>query len=203
MHKVTAEHIAYSAVHACYSLTSHKKWKQHDGVFDYTDFYYRILNFLTFKVDKKWHHSLYSYLNSPVHLPSPEHDTSAPPPPVPAHSSITPDPSPPPQFRHGGRQQDPPAQPTASGSPLTDLGNNNRDDHHTTTDPPQHTHKKAKTTQGATVSFNKAPAKKKGRKSLTELGYHLSPIFAMDLDSLIPFIALYPVSAVIACEVYH
>ncbi|KAI6096852.1 hypothetical protein F5141DRAFT_1011646, partial [Pisolithus sp. B1] len=63
MCKVTAEHITYSAVHARYSLTSCKKWKQHDGMFDYTDFYYRILNFLTFKVDKKWCHSLYSYLN--------------------------------------------------------------------------------------------------------------------------------------------
>ncbi|KAI6043557.1 hypothetical protein EDC04DRAFT_2600026 [Pisolithus marmoratus] len=63
MCEVTAEHIAYSAVHACYSLTLHEKWKQHDSIFDYADFYYRILNFLTCKANKKWHQSLYSYLN--------------------------------------------------------------------------------------------------------------------------------------------
>ncbi|KAL4076478.1 hypothetical protein V8B97DRAFT_1913354 [Scleroderma yunnanense] len=63
MHEVTAEHIAYSTVHACYSLTSHKKWKQHDGIFDYADFYYQILTFLMSKADEKWHESLDKYLN--------------------------------------------------------------------------------------------------------------------------------------------
>ncbi|KAI6042973.1 hypothetical protein EDC04DRAFT_2600612 [Pisolithus marmoratus] len=53
----------FELIQARYSLTSHEKWKQHDSVFDYTDFYYRILNFLTCKADKKWCQSLYSYLN--------------------------------------------------------------------------------------------------------------------------------------------
>ncbi|KAI5988883.1 hypothetical protein EDC04DRAFT_2614466 [Pisolithus marmoratus] len=53
----------FELIQARYSLTSHEKWKQHDSVFDYADFYYRILNFLTCKANKKWCQSLYSYLN--------------------------------------------------------------------------------------------------------------------------------------------
>ena len=48
---------------ARFGLSSCEKWKQHDGIFDYADFYYRIMNFLMFKADNKWHKALYSYLN--------------------------------------------------------------------------------------------------------------------------------------------
>ena len=48
---------------ARFGISSREKWKQHDGNFDYADFYYRIVNFLTSKADVKWCKSLYSYLN--------------------------------------------------------------------------------------------------------------------------------------------
>jgi len=48
---------------AHFGLSSCEKWKQHDGIFHYADFYYRIMNFLMFKADNKWCKALYSYLN--------------------------------------------------------------------------------------------------------------------------------------------
>ncbi|KAG1889700.1 uncharacterized protein F5891DRAFT_892818, partial [Suillus fuscotomentosus] len=43
---VEAEHIAYAAVQACFTISSLNKWKDWDALFYYTDFYTRIVNLI-------------------------------------------------------------------------------------------------------------------------------------------------------------
>ncbi|KAG1734395.1 uncharacterized protein EDB91DRAFT_1084055 [Suillus paluster] len=63
MKEVRAEHIAYVAVQARFAISSLEKWKDHDGLFYYTDFYTRIVNLIWGRKDKGWVNSLLGHYN--------------------------------------------------------------------------------------------------------------------------------------------
>ncbi|KAG1718019.1 uncharacterized protein EDB91DRAFT_1067055 [Suillus paluster] len=79
MKEVRAEHIAYAAVQVSFSfadltysvcilqarfaISSLEKWKDHDGLFYYTDFYTRIVNLILGRKDKGWVNSLLGHYN--------------------------------------------------------------------------------------------------------------------------------------------
>ncbi|KAG1749520.1 hypothetical protein EDB19DRAFT_2036458 [Suillus lakei] len=63
MKEVGAEHIAYAAVQARFAISSLEKWKDHDGLFYYTDFYTRIVNLIWVRKDKGWVDSLLGHYN--------------------------------------------------------------------------------------------------------------------------------------------
>ncbi|KAG1718813.1 uncharacterized protein EDB91DRAFT_1089765 [Suillus paluster] len=52
MKEVGAEHIAYAAVQARFAISSLEKWKDHDGLFYYTNFYTRIVNLIRGRKDE-------------------------------------------------------------------------------------------------------------------------------------------------------
>ncbi|KAG1738252.1 hypothetical protein EDB19DRAFT_2025453 [Suillus lakei] len=63
MKEVGAEPIAYAAVQARFAISSLEKWKDHDGLFYYTDFYTRIVNLIQVRKDKGWVDSLPGHYN--------------------------------------------------------------------------------------------------------------------------------------------
>ncbi|KAG1744757.1 hypothetical protein EDB19DRAFT_1826902 [Suillus lakei] len=63
MKEVRAEHIAYAAVQARFAISSLEKWKDHDGLFYYTDFYTRIVNLIRARKDEGWVDSLLGHYN--------------------------------------------------------------------------------------------------------------------------------------------
>ncbi|KAG1772844.1 hypothetical protein EV702DRAFT_1201306 [Suillus placidus] len=63
MKEVGAEHIAYAAVQARFAISSLEKWKDHDGLFYYTDFYTRIVNLIRGRKDEGWVDSLLGHYN--------------------------------------------------------------------------------------------------------------------------------------------
>ncbi|KAG1722129.1 hypothetical protein EDB19DRAFT_2044134 [Suillus lakei] len=63
MKEVGAEHIAYAVVQARFAISSLEKWKDHDGLFYYTDFYTRIVNLIRARKDKGWVDSLLGHYN--------------------------------------------------------------------------------------------------------------------------------------------
>jgi hypothetical protein len=81
MFEVEAEHLAYAAVQvkcillstfftysvcagqACFAISSLDKWKDKDGLFNYTDFYYRITRLIRERKDGEWVDSLLGYYN--------------------------------------------------------------------------------------------------------------------------------------------
>ncbi|KAG1750377.1 uncharacterized protein EDB91DRAFT_1078427 [Suillus paluster] len=68
MKEVGAEHIAYAAVQSVFyrlalPLSSLEKWKDHDGLFYYTDFYTRIVNLIRGRKDEEWVNSLLGHYN--------------------------------------------------------------------------------------------------------------------------------------------
>lgn len=63
MKEVGAEHIAYAAVQARFAISSLEKWKDHDGLFYYTNFYTRIVNLIRGRKDEGWVDSLLGYYN--------------------------------------------------------------------------------------------------------------------------------------------
>ncbi|KAG2135979.1 hypothetical protein DEU56DRAFT_755365 [Suillus clintonianus] len=63
MKEVGAEHIAYAAVQARFAISSLEKWKDHDGLFYYTDFYTRIVNLIRGRKDEGWVNSLLGHYN--------------------------------------------------------------------------------------------------------------------------------------------
>ncbi|KIK44431.1 hypothetical protein CY34DRAFT_23093 [Suillus luteus UH-Slu-Lm8-n1] len=56
-------HIAYAAVQAHFAIGSLEKWKDHDGLFYYTDFYTRIVNLICGRKDEGWVNSLLGHYN--------------------------------------------------------------------------------------------------------------------------------------------
>jgi hypothetical protein len=80
MSVVEAEHIAYAAVQvrfllsymfsflvstcqAHFGISSLDKWKDKDGLFHYSDFYYRITRLIRERRDGEWVNSLLAYFN--------------------------------------------------------------------------------------------------------------------------------------------
>ncbi|KAG1764281.1 hypothetical protein EV702DRAFT_1205055 [Suillus placidus] len=63
MKEVGAEHITYAVVQACFAISSLEKWKDHDSLFYYTDFYTRIVNLIQGRKDKGWVDSLLGHYN--------------------------------------------------------------------------------------------------------------------------------------------
>ncbi|KAG1721734.1 hypothetical protein EDD22DRAFT_962429 [Suillus occidentalis] len=63
MKEVGAEHITYAAVQARFAISSLEKWKDHDGLFYYTDFYTRIVNLIRGRKDEGWVNSLLGHYN--------------------------------------------------------------------------------------------------------------------------------------------
>ncbi|KAG2127288.1 uncharacterized protein EDB93DRAFT_1109329 [Suillus bovinus] len=63
MSTVEAEHIAYAAVQAHFGISSLDKWKDKDGLFHYSDFYYRITRLIRERRDGEWVDSLLAYFN--------------------------------------------------------------------------------------------------------------------------------------------
>ncbi|KAG2747050.1 hypothetical protein P692DRAFT_20736726, partial [Suillus brevipes Sb2] len=63
MSTVEAEHIAYAAVQARFGISSLDKWKDKDGLFVYSDFYYRITRLIRERRDGEWVDSLLAYFN--------------------------------------------------------------------------------------------------------------------------------------------
>ncbi|KAG1732695.1 uncharacterized protein EDB91DRAFT_1251737 [Suillus paluster] len=63
MKEVGAEHITYAAVQARFAISSLEKWKDHDGLFYYTNFYTRIVNLIRGRKDEGWVNSLLGHYN--------------------------------------------------------------------------------------------------------------------------------------------
>ncbi|KAG1738535.1 hypothetical protein EDB19DRAFT_1983178 [Suillus lakei] len=68
MKEVGAEHIAYAAVQCVFyrlrfAISLLEKWKDHDGLFYYTDFYTRIVNLIRARKDEGWVDSLLGHYN--------------------------------------------------------------------------------------------------------------------------------------------
>ncbi|KAH0828885.1 hypothetical protein J3R83DRAFT_2279, partial [Lanmaoa asiatica] len=66
MQQVEAEHIAYAAIQAQFIILSAKKWNDQDGLFNYPDYYYRIIYLIREMKDRKWADELLSYYNEYV-----------------------------------------------------------------------------------------------------------------------------------------
>ncbi|KAI6032142.1 hypothetical protein PISMIDRAFT_114962 [Pisolithus microcarpus 441] len=63
MAHVEAYHIAYAAVHAHFSICSQDKFTEVDGQFSFSEFYYRIIDFIINNEDEAWVEELTSHHN--------------------------------------------------------------------------------------------------------------------------------------------
>ncbi|KAG1728048.1 uncharacterized protein EDB91DRAFT_1060800 [Suillus paluster] len=63
MTRVDAEHIAYTFVQACMSISSRNNWQATDGNYNYHDTYYRIIKAIRDPFDQEWADSLLKWWN--------------------------------------------------------------------------------------------------------------------------------------------
>ncbi|KAF8546264.1 hypothetical protein OG21DRAFT_1427548, partial [Imleria badia] len=66
MQQVEVEHIAYAAIQARFIILSAEKWTDQDALFNYQDYYYRIICLIRETKDQKWASELLSYYNKYV-----------------------------------------------------------------------------------------------------------------------------------------
>ncbi|KAG6369355.1 hypothetical protein JVT61DRAFT_15002 [Boletus reticuloceps] len=63
MKMIEPEHIAYAAMQACFMISSAEKWSDQNGLFNYPEFYYRIIWVICKTRDRTWANSLIEWYN--------------------------------------------------------------------------------------------------------------------------------------------
>ncbi|KIN94375.1 hypothetical protein M404DRAFT_168518, partial [Pisolithus tinctorius Marx 270] len=63
---IEAYHITYATAHACFSTCLQDKFIEFDGQFSFSEFYYRIIDFIINNEDEAWVEELFSHYNKYV-----------------------------------------------------------------------------------------------------------------------------------------
>ncbi|KAF8443775.1 hypothetical protein L210DRAFT_933242 [Boletus edulis BED1] len=66
MKTIKPEHVTYTAMQARFMISSAEKWSNQDGLFNYTEYYYRIIRLLHETKNRAWVDSLIEYYNEKI-----------------------------------------------------------------------------------------------------------------------------------------